>query len=74
MPNVPCGSYCIISVFAFLWFIVSRHFKTPNKFLQLMLRNRKHTVEVNKVALNRYDDNRVVQKVVGRGHYSLPRE
>ena len=45
---------------------------------QLMLRNRKHevhTVEVNKVALNRDDDKRVVQKDVvstlARGHYSL---
>ena len=45
---------------------------------QLMFRNRKHevhTVEVNKVALNRDDDKRVVQKdgvsTLGLGHYSL---
>ena len=45
---------------------------------QLMFRNRKHevhTVEVNKVALNRDDDKRVVQKdgvsTLARGHCSL---
>ena len=45
---------------------------------QLMFRNRKnefHTVKVNKVALNRDDDKRVVQKngvsILAHGHYSL---
>ena len=45
---------------------------------QLMFRNNKHeihTVEVNKVALNRDDDKRIVKKdgtrTLARGHYSL---
>ena len=48
---------------------------------QLMFRNKKHevhTVEVDKAALKRDDDNRVVQKdgvsTMARGHYSLSRE
>ena len=45
---------------------------------QLMIRNRKHevhTVEVNKVALNRYDDKRIAKKdrisTLARGHNPL---
>ena len=45
---------------------------------QLMFRNKKHeihTVKVNKVALNRDDDKRIVKKdgisTLARGHYSL---
>ena len=67
------GSYGIISVFTFFDSLLVDIFKTPNKFLQLMFRNRRHTVKVNKVALNRYDDNGVVQKMVAHGHYSLSR-
>ena len=42
--------------------------------LQLVFRNRKHAVEVNKVALSRDDDKQVVQRNSVHGHYSLSQE
>ena len=57
------GSYAIISVFAFLWFIVSRHFQTRNKFCNWCLGT--ESIQ-SKDALNKDDDNQVVQRM-GRG-------